>query len=170
MEASPSRPQLVAVDTNVLFNLADGVDDTVEAVGIIARRLSGARLILPPTVQNEIGHWAVRGDEPRRTLARKAIALAVARGINPASLLAVGHGIAERVALRLRERCLLPETEIHDSLAIAEAALLGCSILLTGDGHLRGMDFQELTFELQRFDLAAPVIATPREIVRKFFR
>jgi hypothetical protein len=122
-------------------------------------------LILPPTVQNEIGHWARRGSEPRRTLARQAIGLAAARGIRPASLLAVGHGIAEQVALLLRERGLLPESEVHDSLVLAESALLACSILLTGDEHLRAMDFLQLIFELQRFDLA-----TPREIVRKFFR
>lgn len=170
MEASPSRPQLVAVDTNVLFNLADRVDDTVEAVRLIERRLGKARLILPPTVQHELGHWAMRGTEPGRSTARLAIDLAAARGIEPASLLAVGHGIAEQVALRLRGRGLLPETEVHDSFVVAEAALLGCAILLTGDEHLRSLDFQQLTFELQRFDLAAPVIATPHEIVRKFFR
>ena len=31
------------------------------------------------------------------------------------------------------------------------------------------MDFERLTIELQKYDLTAPVIATPREIVRKFF-
>ena len=36
--------------------------------------------------------------------------------------------------------------------------------------HLRGIDFERLTLELQAFDVPAPVIATPREIVRKFFR
>jgi hypothetical protein len=35
---------------------------------------------------------------------------------------------------------------------------------------LRSMDFQSLTLLLQRFDVAAPVIATPREIVKKFHR
>ncbi len=169
MEAPPSRLQLVAVDTNVLFNLADGIDDTVEAVAVIERRLPESRLILPPTVQQEIGHWSMRGSEPRRGLACRAIALAAARGFRPASLLAVGHGIAEQVALRLRASGLLPDSEIHDSLVVVEAALLECAMLLTGDEHLRGMDFQRLTFELQRFDLAAPVIATPREIVGKFF-
>jgi len=45
-----------------------------------------------------------------------------------------------------------------------------CSILLTSDEHLRGIDFERLTLALQAFDVAASVIATPREIVRKFFR
>ena len=54
--------------------------------------------------------------------------------------------------------------------SFAEAALLNCSLLLTSDEHLRGIDFERLTFELQAFDLPTPVIATPREIVRRFFR
>jgi hypothetical protein len=32
------------------------------------------------------------------------------------------------------------------------------------------MDFARLTIELQGFDLTAPVIATPAEVVRKFFQ
>jgi hypothetical protein len=59
--------------------------------------------------------------------------------------------------------------EVNDGLILAEAALLNCSLLLTSDEHLRGIDFERLTFELQSFDLPTPVIATPREIVRKFF-
>ena len=43
-------------------------------------------------------------------------------------------------------------------------------MLLTNDEHLRGIDFERLTLELQTFDAMAPVIATPREIIRKFFR
>ena len=65
---------------------------------------------------------------------------------------------------------LLPDEETHDAPILAEAALLGCGILLTSDAHLRGLDFQRLTLLLQDFDVAAPFIATPREIVRKFFR
>ena len=65
-------------------------------------------------------------------------------------------------------RCRLPPTD--DSLVAAEAALLGCSILLTSDKHLRGIDYERLSVELQAFDVTVPVMATPAEIVRKFFR
>jgi hypothetical protein len=41
---------------------------------------------------------------------------------------------------------------------------------LTSDEHLREIDFQRLSFELASFEVGAPVIATPREIVLKFFR
>jgi hypothetical protein len=41
---------------------------------------------------------------------------------------------------------------------------------LTSDEYLRGIDFERLTLELQAVDVTAPVIATPREIVQKFFQ
>ena len=70
---------------------------------------------------------------------------------------------------RLQEARLLPAEEYNDGLILAEAALLGCVILLTGDAHLRGLDFQRASLELKAFDVEMPVIATPREIVAKFF-
>ena len=60
--------------------------------------------------------------------------------------------------------------EMNDSLIIAEAALLECRMLLSGDAHLRGVNFARLSLLLGDFDVTAPIIATPREIVRKFFR
>jgi predicted nucleic acid-binding protein len=170
MAASPYRPQLIAVDANVLFDLADGLDDMVDAVAIIRGRVQDARLLMPPTVQQELAIWVLRGDVEKRASARKAVQLSRSWSIIPASLIAVRHGIAERIAERVRGCGLLPEEEVNDSLLLAESALLGCSLLLTSDAHLRGMNFERLTLELQAFDVAAPVIATPREIVRKFFR
>ena len=67
-------------------------------------------------------------------------------------------------------RLTLPEAEVNDSLVLAESALLACSMLLTSDAHLRSIDFERLSYELQPFGLSAPVTATPREIVRKFFQ
>jgi len=171
MAATPNRPQLVGVDANVLFDLADGVEDVVDALFVIRQRLRDARFVMPPTVQQELANWSFRGDtREKREAARQAIGVARARRIVPASLIAVSHGIAGRIALRLRQAGLLPEAEVHDSLILAESALLGCSMLLTSDEHLRAIDFERLAFELQSFDAIVPVVATPPEIVRKFFR
>jgi predicted nucleic acid-binding protein len=169
MAAISNRPQLIAVDANVLFDLADGLDDVVDAVSVMRERLRDARFLIPPTVQHELANWALRGDAQRRESARRAIRLSQSWRMVPANLIAVRHGIAERIAERVRERGLMPDEEINDSLVLAESALLGCSMLLTSDEHLRGIDFERLTLELQTFDVAAPVIATPREIMRKFF-
>jgi len=117
-----------------------------------------------------LANWALQGAGQKQESARKAIQLGKSWRIVPASLFAVGHGIAERIAERIRDQGLLPGEEVNDSLVVAESALLGCSMLLTSDEHLRGIDFERLTLELQAFDVTAPVIATPREIVRKFFQ
>src|SRR5206468_12442292 len=77
---------------------------------------------------------------------------------------------AEELAAAFRRRRLLPGEEIHDSLILAETVLLDCDILLTSDEHLRSIDLRQLTWLLSQHELSPPVIATPREIVRKFFR
>lgn len=169
MAATTNRPQLVAVDANVLFDLADELDDVVDAVSVIRERLREARFLIPPTAQHELANWALHGDGPKRESARKAIQQSQFWRIVPVNLIAVRHGIAERIAARVREQGLIPDEEVNDSLVLAESALLGCSMLLTSDEHLRGIDFERLTLELQAFDVTAPVIATPREIVRKLF-
>ena len=91
MAASQSQRALIAVATNVLFDLADEVEDVADAVQLIRRRLHEPELLIPPTVREELAD------------------------------------------------------------------------------HLRSMDFARLAFELQAFHARVPVIATPREIVRKFF-
>lgn len=172
MAARPNRPQLVAVDANILFDLAGGLDQVVDAVSAIRSRLRDAHFLIPPTVQHELPNWALRGDGQKRQSARKAIQPGQSWRIVPVNLIAVRHGIAERIAEQVREQGLIPDEEVNDSRVLAESELPGCSILLTSDEHLRGIDFERLilTLALQAFDVTTPVIATPREIVRKFFQ
>ena len=80
------------------------------------------------------------------------------------------HGIVERIAGDIRRMDLFSTTEMNDSLIIAEAALLECRMPLSGDAHLRGVEFQKPTLVLKDFHVAAPTIATPREVVRTFCR
>jgi predicted nucleic acid-binding protein len=170
MAANPGGSQLIAVDSNVLFDLAGGQDDVVDSVLLIRDRLPQGRFVIPPTVQHELATWASRHEIiSKRQAAHGAINAARSLRMVPANLVSVHSGISRQTANRIREIELLPEEEVHDSLIIAESALLGCSMLLTSDEHLRGVDFERLTFELQSFDVAPPVIATPREIVRRFF-
>ena len=131
MAVKSSRPHLVAVDTNVLCDLADDLDDVIDAVSLIRERLRDARFLIPPTVQHELAHWASRGDVRMQEAARKAIQVCQLWRIGPANLIAVRHGIAELIGKRIRELGLMPVEEINDSLVLAESALFGCSILLT---------------------------------------
>jgi hypothetical protein len=59
---------------------------------------------------------------------------------------------------------------LNDALVLAEAATLNCILLVSQDSHLRDIDHAELKKLFQTLDLNSPVIATPREVVKKFFR
>ena len=161
---------LIAADTNVLLDLAKDVEAVRDALDTIRQRLSDARFVVPPTVLHELALALRDDDAPMRKAALRALAELRAWGFEPLNLVPVGHGIVERIADEIRRKDLLPTEEMNDSLIIAEAALLQCGMLLSSDAHLRGVDFERLTLLLQGFDMAAPVIATPREIVRKFCR
>ena len=144
------KPSRLAVDTNVLLDIADEVDDVLDATDVIADSALTSQV---------------------RQSARKAIRLL--RDTSRFRFLLELPFAPEKInelAGEFRRRQLLPKDEINDSLILAETVLLDCAILLTSDEHFRSIDHEQLTWLLTKYDLAAPVIATPREIVRKFFR
>jgi predicted nucleic acid-binding protein len=165
------KRQCVAVDTNVLLDLANKAEPVIDALATLRRRIKGVKISVTPTVLHELANLVDYGV----TAEIRAAALLAGERLHrnwrfePANLSAVEHGIAERIATRLLNRRLLPEAEVHDALILAEAALRGCSILLTSDTHLREMDYRAAALELKACDVEMPVIATPREIVFKFF-
>jgi predicted nucleic acid-binding protein len=170
MPTAPASP-LVAVDANIVMDLGQRSESVMDALATIRQRLRSPRIVLPPTAKLEVMYIARHGDTAEeRDLALRGIAAARRWRIVPVNLMPVGHGIVERVAEKLRRAELLPVSEVNDSQLVAESALLGARLLLSNDAHLRGMDLARLTIELQYFDLAAPVIATPREVVRRFFQ
>lgn len=166
------KPSRLAVDTNVLLDLADKVDDVLDAASVIDDRLPAADKLVTPSVLEELAHLADSGLTPRmRQSARRAVQLLRREtSFRPILELPFAPEKAEELAAEFRRRRLLPVEEIHDSRILAETVLLDCDILLTSDEHLRAIDHQQLTWVLNQRDLTAPVIATPREIVRKFFR
>ena len=170
MRHPPRRQTLVAVDTNVLLHLAENLDDVWDALHLIQSRLDPVQIVIPPTTGQELAHLADSDPDPRlRTIATRTFQKMVADWkFHLMDFVPVGHGIVEQIANKLRHEKLILDDEINDSFVLAEAALLGCHILLTSDAHLRGIDFQRLTLLLQSADVSIPIIATPREIVQKF--
>ncbi len=163
---------LVAVDTNFLLALADWDDDAWDAVETLRRKAKHLLLIASPTVVGELAFFTRFSlTTPLGRNSRKAVA-GFARDwqIRAEPLDSVQTSIVEQISLRLRRKQVVPEAEKHDSLILAEAAILNCVLLVTSDAELRGVDFARLAFELRNFDVNAPVIATPKEIVQKFFR
>jgi len=166
----PLKPSpLIAVDTNVPLDWADEKEHVIDAMEVVRRRLKPGRLMVTPTVFQELVYIADSGDTfEDRHRARRALKSLAAWGLDLVNLVPVGHGIVERIAEAMVEDGLFPVEEYNDALILAEAALLECAILLTGDAHLRGVDFQRAMLTMKGFDVEMPVIATPREIVAKF--
>jgi predicted nucleic acid-binding protein len=170
MAISRPRGPLIAVDTNVALDLAEGKEHVLDALEVIRRRLKPSRFLVTPTVFQELVFLATESNaEVQRDHAARAMHGLASWNIDLVNLVPVGHGIVEIIADMLQQTSLIPSEEYNDGLILAEAALLGCAILLTGDGHLRGLEFQRAALELKKFDVEMPVIATPREIVAKFF-
>lgn len=118
---------LIAVDTNILFDLAADVEPVIDAIATIRRRIKNARFIVPPTALQEVALNATRGEtEKKREVAQAALLrLRAEWNVEPVNLVPVQHGIVDRITDKLRERDLLPVAERNDAFVLAEAALLG---------------------------------------------
>jgi predicted nucleic acid-binding protein len=171
MPKGARKSPLVAVDTNVLLDRANNDELVIDALGTIRRRLSGCELIVTPTVVEEIVLKAERGDTPLdRRLARRVIASLVDPwGFRAMSFIPVGRGIVAEIARQLRRQQLIPDTEMNDSLILAEAALVGATLLLSSDVHIKDLDYARLKLVLDAADVDTPLVASPYKIVHQFF-
>jgi len=150
------KPLRLAVDTNVLLDLAEGVEAILDTLTLLDQRLPGNDILIVPSVLDELAFLCDSGQSERvRQSALGAIRLVREQDrFRPLLELACPSARIEEVAREFRSRGLLPEEEVHDSLILAEAALLGCGLLLTSDEHLRGVDHEKLTLVLNPFELA----------------
>ena len=161
---------LVAVDTNVALDFAKGVGDVCDAIATIRSRVAGVELLITPTAAEELAHAMFNSPDPGVRVAAAKVLRDRSLGFRILNFIPLGFEQVDRIAARLRQAGLLPDEEVHDSLVVTEAAAMDCTLLTSSDKHFRDIDHSKLSKELAAFDLKAPMIATPREIVRKFFR
>ena len=147
------KPSRLAVDTNVLLDLADEVDDVLDAASVLDDRLADGDKLVTPSVLEELAFLADSGLTPkvRQSAARAVQLLRKETRFRSILELPFAPEKAEELAAEFRRR-LLPAEEIHDSLILAETVLLDCDILLTSDEHLRSIDQQQLTWILNQRD------------------
>jgi predicted nucleic acid-binding protein len=159
-----------AVDTNFLLDLARPRDVAHDALEIICRRAPNLRLVVTPTVFEELGYIALEGDTgPERQVATLALQQMVrVWRIEPVTLTGVGRDIMESVGDKLRDGGIIPAEEKNDSYIVAEAALAGCDMLISSDAHLRNADRLRLALTLKECDVSVVIVCTPREIVLQF--
>ncbi len=165
------KPQLVAVDTNVLMRLAVGHEATIDAWQLIKRRIQAVQFMVLPTVMDELASKLSDDSEPAvRSAVEKALRELRPRWhFQPAVFNAVQEAIAANALRRLRDSGLIPYEERNDAGIVAEAAVLDCVLLVSRDSHLTGIDHDKLVLLFRQLDLSAPVIATPENLIRKFY-
>lgn len=120
------KPLRLAVDTNVLLDVALVVDDVLDCLAVLDQRLPHAEKFVPPSVLDELAHLSDSGETDRvRGAAQMAIRqLREERHFRPILEVLASEETVDALAGEIRERGLLPETEIHDSLILAETAFL----------------------------------------------
>jgi hypothetical protein len=163
---------LIAADTNVLLDQAKGIESIADCLDVCRERLKIDHFLVTPTVLQELAQQLDFGDtKEEREWAHSALTKMRSWGYREMNLIPVDHGVVEQIGFKLRLRGIIPEEEKNDSYIIAEAALLGCAILLSSDGHM--LDAQEnhalrkclADCDVEGQDMA---IASPETIVRNF--
>jgi predicted nucleic acid-binding protein len=163
---------LVAVDSNVLLDLADDVADVWDAINTIRERLKGVRIGATSSVLQELGWLSENAEDlERQGAAQTALGNFTTKWkFIPIDFIPVGHAIIEQTASRIRTEGLLPQEEIQDSLIIAEAALAECTILLSSDAHICDIDQTRLSLVLDKCDINKVLVTSPAKIVKTFFQ
>ena len=126
MGDSAKKSPLVAVDTNVLLDRANDDELVLDVLDTLRRRIPAALFIVTPIVIEEIVLKTERGDTPAdQRLARRVLASLIQPwGFQPVNFMPEGRGIVSEIASRLRREKLIPDTEMNESLLVAEAALV----------------------------------------------
>lgn len=109
--APPLQRKRLALDTNILFDLAKGIDAAHDFREVFLSAKYDLRI--PPTAFQELVFASEdeEADPEDRQSAANALANMVNWGTNPFDLIAVGHGLTDGFAEKLLKKGLLPETD-----------------------------------------------------------
>jgi hypothetical protein len=164
MAVAPQR--LLALDTNLVLDLAEGLDAAHDFRETFEDRGYGFRL--PPTAAVEL-RWKSLNDRDRhvRTLATRALAQLRAWDVQPLPELGeIEYAIVEAFVARLRLSRLLPDQEINDGFILGETSLAQIAALVTSDHHLLDMDQTALRLILEDADLPLVTPVHPRRLLK----
>ena len=159
MAATP--PKLLALDTNVVLDLAEGLDAAHDFRETFTDRGYGLRL--PPTAAVELRWKSV--NDPRsavRTLATRALAQLRAWDIQPLPELGgVEYAVAERFVVRLRLSGLLPDQEINIAGILSPADIM----TIAHSGNQTPAGNPELEISRGEYTVTEPLGSHPREYI-----
>ncbi|MDF9825925.1 rRNA-processing protein FCF1 [Ereboglobus sp. PH5-5] len=164
----PPKPKVVAVDTNILLDIAVPKDAATDAVDLMREHMPGCAFIVLPTVILELRYLSIKGDAEVRMLATRALHQMRAWGFQPVNYIPAGHAITERIADKMRAQGLLPEEERNDSFIVAEAALALCEMIISSDHHMLEIPKAKLHALLDAHDVGCLEIVSPSDMLKKF--
>ena len=151
------------------MDLAHPKDVALDAREVIHRRMRGAQILATPCVLKETFRNAQIATDPKtRADAHKALVGMKAWGVVAVELSDIQATIARFTANKLLDEGIIPVEEYNDALILAEAAVLGCQVLVSSDSHLLGADRARLALALQACGVNVVVVCSPREIVQVF--
>ena len=162
--AAPGKKKPLALDTNLLFDLAAGKDFAHTFREVCRER--GYSLVVPPTAIQELAYCALEKQCAETPLALKALQQMRSWNLSPFDLKSVGHGITEQFSKKLLRAGLLPEGEFNDGLILAETALAGIPVLVTSDGDLLDIEETELRVQFEDADLSPVQICHPKLLLK----
>ncbi len=154
------KPKPFALDTNILFDLADEQDFALTFLEVFLQK--GYSFSVPPTAIQELFSLSDQGE----ALATRALSEMLNWQIRPFDLIPVGHGITEAFSFRLRNSGLLPYDENNDGLILAETSLAEIGVLVTSDNHLLNIDDASLRLAFDASDLPFVHPAHPKNLLR----
>ena len=154
----------LSLDTNVLFDLADGRDFAHDFRETYQRK--GYALVIGPMVVAELSFLRDHGDAEERRLSSLALAQLREWDIQVQPLAGVQLDLARRFAATLLEQGFLPPEETNDALILAEAAVAGIPLLVSSDQHLLAMDADVLREACTEAGLTPVFPASPRRLLR----
>ena len=159
----PSKP--LALDTNLVLDLAGDKDFAQDFREEFQQR--GYALLLPPTVLAELHeHFKHGATVEKRELSRRALRHVLAWNLHTVNLTTVQSAIAERFAVRLLDRGLLPEEEFNDALILSETSVAGVPLLVTSDRHLLDVDADALALAFNDADLSLVHPVHPKALLK----
>jgi predicted nucleic acid-binding protein len=159
----PGSKPLLALDTNVLFDLADRKEFAEAVLEILQEQKATVKV--SPTVLLELEYELEHPASPEKAKrAERAFRCFRTWDITPFTLAPVQHAIAKEFSKRLQGAQLLPDVEFHDGCILAEAALWPVEFLVTSDIHLLSIDREKLRAHFKAQELPVVDVVSARNL------
>src|ERR1043166_2358041 len=163
-----SKPQL-ALDTNVLFDLADGKDFAGTVLEFLTEQKAAIKV--PPTVMVELEYEISSQISPQKAKrAERAFQAIASWKMTPINLASAQRAVVREFSKTLQHAGVIPHDEFNAGCILAETALSCLDFLLTSDTHLLSIHRQRLNELFDEKSLYRVEAVSPRRLYSQLKR